>query len=106
MEVAMTQYTTVRVSVETRDQLRALAEASGQSMSTVLREAVERLRRDRFLREVAASYAALREDPSAAAELDAEYHSWESTLGDGLSAEPPSDQPDEGPGAGRPLQDS
>lgn len=87
----MTPYTTVRVTIETRDQLRALADASGQSMSTVLREAVDRLRRDRFLHEVAASYATLREDPGAAAELNAEYHSWEATLGDGLSAEPPAD---------------
>ena len=85
----MTDYTTVRIRTETRDLLRDLATDSGQSMAALLEEAVERLRRERFLREVAADYAALRDDPASSKALDDEIHAWDATLADGLPAEPP-----------------
>jgi hypothetical protein len=53
----------------------------------VLDEALERYRRDKFFRELHASYARLQDDPKAwQAEL-AERRLWETTLGDSLDKE-------------------
>ncbi len=99
----MPEYTTVRVRIETRESLRSLAEASGQSMAAVLEEAVERLRRDRFLREVAAAYSVERSAPDTASSLDAEIHAWDATLLDGLAPEPIADGEAEAEAGARPA---
>jgi hypothetical protein len=49
-------------------------------------EAVETLRRQRFLQQVNAAYAALRDDPRAWDEVEAERREWDLTVADGLSA--------------------
>jgi hypothetical protein len=79
-------YGTVRISDAARGTLRELARAEGKSMSAVLDEAVEVLRRQRFLEQVNAAYAALRDDPEAWEEFDAERREWDATLDDGLLA--------------------
>jgi hypothetical protein len=53
-------------------------------MQTILDEAVERYRRQRFLEEVNAAYAALGEDPAASKAARQERAAWEKTLADGL----------------------
>jgi hypothetical protein len=56
-------------------------------MQAVLDEAIEHYQRDKFLDEVNAAYAALRNDPKAwKAEL-AERALWDKTLADGLKDE-------------------
>lgn len=78
---------TVRISVPVRDQLRDIARQVGKPMQTVVEEAVELYRRHCFLQEFNASYAALREDEKAWAEVTEERNAWEATLGDGLPEE-------------------
>ena len=79
-------YGTVRISDSARGTLRELARAEGKSMLALLDEAVEALRRQRFLEQVNAAYARLRDDPDASEEFDAERREWDATLADGLVA--------------------
>jgi hypothetical protein len=69
---------TIRISDSARGTLRDLARAEGTSMRALLEEAVEALRRQRFLEQVNADFAALRNDPRAWAEVEAERRAWES----------------------------
>ena len=78
-------YGTVRISQTAHDILRALARAEGKPMLAVLDEAVEALRRQRFLEQVNAAYAALRADPQAWEAHEPERREWEATLADGLA---------------------
>jgi len=86
----------VRISEQAHQTLREIAQAEHQSMQAVLERAVEEYRRMRFLDEVNAAYAALRGDPEAWEEIQAERAIWEG-MSDGLpeeeawpEAEPPS----------------
>jgi hypothetical protein len=56
-------------------------------MQSVLDDAIEQYWRDRFLDEVNAAYAALRSDPKAWKEEEAERALWDRTLADGLRGE-------------------
>ena len=77
----------IRISPQARAILRQLAKHEGKSMQSVLDDAIERYRRDRFLDEVNAAYAALRSDPKAWKEEAAERALWDRTLADGLKSE-------------------
>jgi hypothetical protein len=79
-------YGTVRISDAARGTLRELARAEGKSMLALLDEAVEALRRQRFLEQVNDAYAALRDDPRAWEGVEAERREWDVTLDDGLVA--------------------
>ena len=81
--------TTVRVSESTREILREMAQIEGKPMQAVLEEAVEALRRKRFLEEVNAAYASLRVDAKAWAAIEGERRAWDGTLLDGLSVHEP-----------------
>ena len=76
--------TTVRISEATRDTLRDLARAEGRPMQAVVEQAVEALRRQRFLEAVNSAYASLRGDAEAWAEVERDRRDWDSTLLDGL----------------------
>ena len=79
--------TTIRVTPETHDTLRALAGQENVSIQSVVHRAVSEYRRRRVLTQGNAAYAALRADPAAwAAELE-ERQAWEATLADGLDGE-------------------
>ena len=79
--------TTIRVTPETHDTLRALARQENVSIQSVVHRAVSEYRRRRILAQGNAVYAALRADPAAwAAELE-ERQAWEATLADGLDSE-------------------
>ena len=79
--------TTVRISKETREDLRELAEQVGEPMHTVLAKAVEAYRRQCILEKANVAYAALRADPKAWQEEHQERRVWDSTLADGLERE-------------------
>jgi len=77
-------HTTVRISEETRDLLRSIAEEEGASMQAVLSRALEAYRRERFIAEVNAGYARLREEPSEWYAMEADRSIFDAALGDGL----------------------
>jgi predicted transcriptional regulator len=79
--------TTVRISKETRETLRELAEQVGQPIQKVLDSAVEAYRRQCILEQANAAYAALRADAEAWREEQSERQLWEGTLADGLEGE-------------------
>jgi hypothetical protein len=78
-------YGTTRISSAAHGVLRQLAKAEGKSMLALLDEAVEALRRQRFLEQVNAAYAVLRTDPRAWKAVERERRAWEGTLADGLT---------------------
>jgi hypothetical protein len=79
--------TTIRVSEKTRDTLHALARDVGAPMAEVVEQAIELYRRQRIIDQANVGYAALRADPEAWAEVQAERAIWDVTLADGLPAE-------------------
>jgi predicted transcriptional regulator len=84
MEEDTEMSTTIRISKAAHDALRQVSTATGQTLQATLEQAVELLRRQRFLAEVNSGYARLRCDEAAWAEEQAERDLWESTLADGL----------------------
>ncbi len=66
----------IRISPRSKATLRELAKQEGKPMQTVLDEAIEQYRRDKFFRELDASFAQQSADP--------DHQLWETTLGDGL----------------------
>ena len=76
--------TMVRISESARENLRLLSEREKKPMVAVLEEAIEAHRRQAFLDEVNAGFAALRRDPKAWAAAERERAEWDSTLQDGL----------------------
>jgi predicted DNA-binding protein len=74
----------VRISAEGREILRALARKEKRPMAAVLERAIERYRRQRFLEEANASYAALRANRTKWKEEIAERELWDRTNADGL----------------------
>ncbi len=78
-------YGTIRISDAAHGALRELSRAEGKPMLALLDEAVEALRRQRFLEQVNAAYATLRADPRTWAAVEAERRSWDATLADGLA---------------------
>ena len=56
-------YGTIRISDGAHGTLREMSRSEGKPMATLLDEAVETLRRQRFLEQVNAAYAALRAEP-------------------------------------------
>lgn len=80
--------TTIRVSRDTRARLAKLAEQAGTPMTAIVDQAVDRLERHRFFEELNRQVAALRADPVAWAEYEAERAEWDGTLMDGLRDDP------------------
>jgi hypothetical protein len=75
--------TTVRIREETREVLRELERQTGQGPQDLLARAVDQFRRSLILAETNIAYGALRADPDAWAEVEAERAEWEATLADG-----------------------
>ncbi len=73
-----------RISESSREILRKLAEASGDSMQVVLDRAVETYRRQRFLEESNKAFEALRANAKLWKSEQAEREAWEITVGDDL----------------------
>lgn len=68
--------TTIRVSTQQREQLRALAQGRGESMSATLDHALDALRRADFHARMAAAEQELRSDPDAWTQYVAERDEW------------------------------
>ena len=80
---------TVRISAKARQELRELAQQSGQSMQKVLEKAIEAYRRQAFFEQLNASVHRLQEErPDLWQQELAERHLWEGTLADGLENDP------------------
>ena len=75
---------TVPISEASHRLLQELAEQTGQTMTEVLDKALDAYRRKVFFEQMNAGYAALRADPEAWAEFEAERKAWDATLMDGL----------------------
>lgn len=80
-------HATVRITIASRESLRALARESGRPMQAILEEAIEILRRRRFLERVNDAFAVLRADSQRWSGLEAERAKWDSALLDGLVVE-------------------
>lgn len=76
--------TTIRVYRKTQEILHELAHGSGLSIQEVVEQALEMYRRQQFFDALDAAYAALRADPAAWQEAQAELAEWDVTLNDGL----------------------
>lgn len=77
----------VRISPHTHRLLRQLAEEEDSSMQSILDAALERYRRERFLRGANADYEALKGDHEAWKKELQERQAWETTLADGIPEE-------------------
>jgi hypothetical protein len=75
---------TIRISRETHQTPRQLAEQTGTSMSAVLEAAVRGYQRSKCWEALLEGYAALRADPEKWADYQKEIGVWDVTLGDGL----------------------
>jgi predicted transcriptional regulator len=64
--------TTIRVSEPTRDRFARLAQATGRPMSQLVDEAADALERRVFFDQLSTHYEALRADPQAWREIEAE----------------------------------
>jgi predicted transcriptional regulator len=64
--------TTIRVSSQTRDRFAKLADVTGRPMTQLLDEAADALERRVFFNQFTARYEALRADPGAWGEIEAE----------------------------------
>ncbi|MEX2304535.1 MAG: hypothetical protein WD733_26575 [Bryobacterales bacterium] len=77
----------VKIGAEAHQTLRRLAREEGESEQAVLERAVEHYRRERFLQEANAGYAALKKNRKAWKQEQAERSISEQTLSDGLKDE-------------------
>jgi hypothetical protein len=82
-----THASNVRISPRAHELLRQLAEEEQRSMQAVLDQALERYRREKFLRAANADFAALKRDTEAWAQELGERELWEQTAADGISGE-------------------
>jgi hypothetical protein len=78
---------TVRIDPSAHATLTEIARAKHIPLTEALSRAVEAYRREVFLEAVASGFEALRNDPGAWAEEQAERAPWEATSADGLADE-------------------
>jgi hypothetical protein len=83
----MTDMTTIKVSVQTRDRLKRLADEDQLTMDAELARALDKAEEARFWAGVQADYARLQADPQQWADYVAELAEWDGTAGDGLDGE-------------------
>lgn len=79
--------TQVRVSDTTHQLLRNLSKEFGESMQTIIDEALEQYRRRKFLEGLNEDFRALKEDAEAWQEELEERKMWDKTLLDGENSE-------------------
>lgn len=77
----------IRVSKETHQQAKLLAEACKISTSAIFQRAIEAYHRQLFFQRVNEDFARLKADPVAWEEEKAERALWDNTLLDGLEDE-------------------
>jgi len=77
----------VRVSSQSYQLLKSLAQDFGQSMQSVIDEAIEDLRRRKMLEATNEAFSTLKADNKAWKEELKERELWENTLADGVEPE-------------------
>ena len=81
----MTDTITIKVSVETRDRLKRLADEDHLTLDAELARILEKAEEGRFRAGVRADYARLQADPQEWADYVSELAEWDGVAGDGLS---------------------
>ena len=79
--------TSIRIDEQALAVLRELARRQRQPVQTVLKQAIDSYRREKFLEEANAAFAVLRSNPEAWSEEQQERDLWDQTTGDGLERE-------------------
>ncbi len=79
--------TTIKVSVQTRDRLKKLADQDHLTLDAELAQTLDKAEETRFWAGVRADYARLQADPLEWGEYVSELAEWEHTAGDGLDEE-------------------
>jgi hypothetical protein len=83
----MTDMTTIKVSVQTRDRLKRLADEDHLTMDGELARTLDKAEDARFWEGVGADYARLQADPQEWADYANELAEWDHAVGDGLDDE-------------------
>ena len=83
----MTEMTTIKVSVQTRDRLKLLADEEHLTMDAALSRVLDTTEDTRFWEGVRADYARLQADPEEWADYVGELAEWDATTSDGLPDE-------------------
>jgi len=83
----MTDMTTIKVSVHTRDRLKRLADEDHLTMEGELARTLDHAEETRFWAGVQADYARLQADPQEWADYVGELAEWDHAAGDGLDGE-------------------
>ena len=81
------QTTTISISAQTQQTIRALVEKMHLPPQEIVEHAVEGLRRKLLFEEANAVYAALQEQPDAWQEIEQERRAWDATQTDSLEKE-------------------
>jgi hypothetical protein len=79
--------TTIKVSVQTRDRLKRLADEDHLTMDAELAQALDKAEEARLWEGVQADYARLQADPQEWAGYVSELAEWDQAVGDGLDSE-------------------
>jgi hypothetical protein len=80
----LTVMTTIKVSAETRDRLKKLADAEQLTMEAALAKVLDGAEENRFWQGVKDDYARLQDDPEQWAGYVDELDEWDRTISDGL----------------------
>jgi hypothetical protein len=83
----MTDMTTIKVSAQTRDRLKRLADEDHLTMDAELARTLDKAEEARFWVGVQADYARLQADPDEWADYVSELAEWDHAVGDGLDDE-------------------
>jgi hypothetical protein len=81
---SMTVMTTIKVSTETRDRLKRLADAERSTMEAALAKVLDEAEEARFWQGVKDDYARLQDDPEQWSDYVSELAQWDQTVNDGL----------------------
>lgn len=83
----MTDMTTIKVSAQTRDRLKRLADEDHLTMDAELAQTLDKAEETRFWASVREDYARLQADPREWDGYVSELAEWDNTAGDGLDDE-------------------
>jgi hypothetical protein len=83
----MTDMTTIKVSFETRDRLKRLADEDHLTLDAELARTLDKAEETRFWAGVREDYARLQAEPQEFADYVSELAEWDHTAGDGMDDE-------------------
>lgn len=85
----MSSTTSIRVSRETHERLKEIAEKEHRALGDMIDRLVDEYKQQAFRRAVHESFRGLREDPAEREAYLKDMSAWDVTLMDGLEDEPP-----------------